>query len=238
MNIRLKVTGRRPDGYHELVSIMVPIDLCDLLEIDVIHQGIELTCEGYQVPADESNLVHRAIKLFLSQISFQKGISVKLQKNIPVAAGLGGGSSDAASTLLSLNEICSKPLSLQELHDLAIQLGADVPFFLQCKPSLVRGIGEILEPLERWPKLYYVIITPPLQVSTAWVYRNLKLELTRGEYDYILKSLENSLVTFHNMLENDLEAVTVSHFPVISTIKQSIVATGADSFLPIVELSA
>ena len=228
MNIRLKVTGRRSDGYHELISIMVPIDLYDLIEIDVIPKGIKLACEGYQVPTDENNLVHRAIKTFLSQISFNKGISIKLQKNIPVAAGLGGGSSDAAATLLSLNEICSKPLSLPELHDLAIQLGADVPFFLYCKPSLVRGIGEILEPLERWPKLYYVIITPPLQVSTAWVYGNLKLELTRGEYDYIVKSLENSLVTISHMLENDLEKVTSASFPIINRIKKLLVEAGAE----------
>lgn len=228
LNIRLKVTGRRSDGYHELISIMVPIDLYDLIEIDVIPKGIKLACEGYQVPTDENNLVHRAIKTFLSQISFNKGISIKLQKNIPVAAGLGGGSSDAAATLLSLNEICSKPLSLPELHDLAIQLGADVPFFLYCKPSLVRGIGEILEPLERWPKLYYVIITPPLQVSTAWVYGNLKLELTRGEYDYIVKSLENSLVTISHMLENDLEKVTSASFPIINRIKKLLVEAGAE----------
>jgi len=228
LNIRLKVTGRRSDGYHELISIMVPIDLFDLLEIDVIPKGIKLTCEGYQVPKDESNLVHRAIKTFLSQISFNKGISIKLKKNIPVAAGLGGGSSDAAATLLSLNEICSKPLTLPELEDLAIQLGADVPFFLYGKPSLVRGIGEILEPLERWPKLYYVIITPPLQVSTAWVYGNLKLELTRGEYAYILKSLENSLVTISHLLENDLEKVTSASFPIINRIKKLLVEAGAE----------
>ena len=228
MNTLLKVTGRRSDGYHELISIMVPIDLFDLLEIDVIPKGIKLTCEGYQVPTDESNLVHRAIKTFFSKISFNKGISIKLQKNIPVAAGLGGGSSDAAATLLSLNEMCSNPLSLPELQDLAIQLGADVPFFLHCKPSLVRGIGEILEPLKRWPRHYYVIITPPLQVSTDWVYGNLKLELTRGEYDYIFTSLENSLVTISHMLENDLEKVTAASFPIINRIKKLLVEAGAE----------
>ena len=228
MNIRLKVIGRRSDGYHELVSIMVPINLFDLLEIDVIPEGIKLACEGYQVPTDENNLVHRAVQTFLSQVSFDKGISIRLKKNIPVAAGLGGGSSDAATTLLSLNDICAKPLSLTELHHLAVQLGADVPFFLYGKPSLVRGIGEILEPLERWPKLYYVIITPPLQVSTAWVYGNLKLELTRGEYDYILNSLENSLVTISHLLENDLEKVTAASFPIINRIKKLLVEAGAE----------
>ena len=231
LNLRLKVTGRRSDGYHELVSIMIPIDLADILEIDVIPEGIKLACDGYQVPTDESNLVHKAIKRFISQINFNHGISVKLKKKIPVAAGLGGGSSDAAATLLSLNEICSRPLSLKELQDIAIQLGADVPFFLYCKPCLVRGIGEILEPLDRWPKYYYVIITPPLQVSTAWVYGNLKLELTRGEYDYIVKSLENSLVTISQMLENDLEKVTITSFPIIDRIKKLLVAAGAEGAL-------
>ena len=231
MNIRLKVTGRRSDGYHELVSIMVPIDLFDGLEIDVIPEGIKLTCEGYQVPTDESNLVHKAIKIFLSQISFDKGFSVKLQKNIPVAAGLGGGSSDAAATLLSLNEICSEPLSLTKLADIAIKLGADVPFFLYCKPSLARGIGEILEPLINWPKRYYVIVAPPLQVSTAWVYGNLKLELTREEYDYILNFLENSLVTISSLLENDLEKVTSASFPIINRIKKFLIEAGAEGAL-------
>ncbi|UCB48295.1 MAG: 4-(cytidine 5'-diphospho)-2-C-methyl-D-erythritol kinase, partial [Deltaproteobacteria bacterium] len=232
LNLRLKITGRRPDGYHELVSLMVPIDLFDLLELRVTgKRGIELSCEGFWVPTDENNLAYQAALSFLSKAKIEQGVSIKLTKNIPVAAGLGGGSSDAAATLLTLNEIWSQPLSLSALHTMAVQLGADVPFFLYSEPSLATGIGEILEPLKKWPKFWYVIVTPPIQVSTSWVYGDLKLELTRGEYDYIVKFLKNAPFAVSAILENDLEEVTSTRFPVIETIKEFLVNAGAEGAL-------
>lgn len=232
LNLRLKITGRRPDGYHELVSIMVPIDFVDLLEVRVFRErGIELSCEGFRVPTDEKNLVYQAALAFFSRTGIQGGVSIKLSKNIPVAAGLGGGSSDAAATLLSLNKIWSQPLGLSALHELAVQLGADVPFFLHSEPSLATGIGDVLEPLKEWPKFWYVIITPPVQVSTSWVYGNLKLELTRGEYDYIVKFLRNDPIAVSAILENDLEEVTSAKFPVIDTIKKCLMNVGAEGAL-------
>ncbi len=232
LNLRLKITGRRPDGYHELVSLMVPIDLFDLLELRVTgKRGIELSCEGFWVPTDENNLAYQAALSFLSKAKIEQGVSIKLTKNIPVAAGLGGGSSDAAATLLTLNEIWSQPLSLSELHTMAVQLGADVPFFLYSEPSLATGIGEILEPLKKWPKFWYVIVTPPIQVSASWVYGDLKLELTRGEYDYIVKFLKNAPFAVSAILENDLEEVTSTRFPVIETIKEFLVNAGAEGAL-------
>lgn len=231
LNLRLKVTGRRPDGYHELISVMVPIDLFDLLELRVIQKGIKLACDGFQVPSHENNLAYRAARSFLSRAGIAKGISIKLVKNIPVAAGLGGGSSDAAATLLALNEIWSKPLSLSDLHALAIRLGADVPFFLYPRPSLAMGIGEILEPVERWPKFWYVLVSPPLQVATSWVYRHLKLKLTTGEYEHILKSLRNDPLPISHILENDLEEVTSASYPIIDTIKRLLVNAGAEGAL-------
>lgn len=228
LNVRLKVIGRRKDGYHELISIMVPIDLYDLLELNVIRRnGIKIACEGFNVPTDETNLVYRAAESFLFQTGIKDGISIKLVKNIPVAAGLGGGSSDAAATLLCLNEINSRPLSQSELHDLAVQLGADVPFFLYSRPALARGIGEILEPLMKWPKFWHVIVTPPLQICTSWVYRNFKLELTTGEYDYILNLLNSDPFSISHILENDLEKVTSASFPIIDTLKKLLVDAGA-----------
>jgi len=164
LNIRLKVTGRRLDGYHELVSVMVPITLCDLLEVRLTRRrGIELSCTGYQVPQDENNLVYKAARSYFSKTGFPKGVFIRITKNIPVAAGMGGGSSDAAATLLSFNEMWESPLSMEGLHDLAAGLGADVPFFLYGRPSLARGIGDILEPLQNWPELWYVVITPTLR---------------------------------------------------------------------------
>ncbi len=231
LNLRLKVNHRRPDGYHDLISIMVPVDLFDILELEVLQGGIKLECDGFQVPTDEDNIAYRAALSFLSQTGIQKGISIKLVKNIPVAAGLGGGSSDAAAILLSLNEIWSRPVSLPDLHKLATKLGADVPFFLYRRPSLATGIGEVLEPLEKWPKFWYVIITPPLHVSTSWAYENLKLKLTRAEYDYIVNLLKNGPLIISRILENDLEEVTSARFPIINTIKKLLVDAGADGAL-------
>jgi 4-diphosphocytidyl-2-C-methyl-D-erythritol kinase len=229
INIRLKVKGRRPDGYHELVSIMIPVDIFDVLDLTVPFNGhIKLSCMGRDVPDDEGNLAYRAARDFMSRAGITDGVSILLSKNIPVAAGLGGGSSDAAAVLLALDHIYSNPLSESELHELALKLGADVPFFLKGIPSLATGVGEILEPIANWPEAWYVIITPPIQVSTAWVYGNLKLGLTTGEYDYIVKILKNDTFTISGLLENDLETVTTASFPIINTLKKLLVDAGAE----------
>jgi 4-diphosphocytidyl-2-C-methyl-D-erythritol kinase len=232
LNIRLKITGKRPDGYHELVSIMVPVSLLDFIEIRKKKApGIDLSISGLPLPQDESNLVTRAAQSFLRGTGLQEGLSVKITKNIPVGAGLGGGSSDAAATLLLLNEIYSAPLSEGDLRSLALQLGADVPFFLVCEPCLATGIGEILEPLGRWPELWYVIVSPQLPVSTAWVYQNYRMKLTREEYPFIKKRLKRDSLPVSQILENDLESVTSEKFPIIRTIKKLLMENGAEGAL-------
>lgn len=232
LNIRLKVTGRRPNGYHELVSIMIPINLSDHLElIPGQKQGISISCQGFSVPENEENLIYRAAQAFFSRTGLKQSLSVKLTKNIPVAAGLGGGSSNAASTLKALNEAWSNPLTFQDLEALAVNLGADVPFFLHGKPCIARGIGEILEPIGKWPSYWYVIVKPPISVSTAWVYGTLKLELTTDEYSFILRYLAKEKLNIADILENDLETVTAAHFPVINTIKKALVNAGAEGAL-------
>ena len=210
---------------------MVPVSLFDHIELDLISSGISLSCHGISVPNDEKNLVFRAACAFFTRTGLKQGASIKLTKHIPVAAGLGGGSSDAAATLKALNEMCPDRLSPGALKDLAVTLGADVPFFLQRGPCIARGIGEILEPIENWPRLWYVIVTPPIEVSTAWVYKNLKLELTTEDYDYIINSLQKRCFEVGHLLENDLEAVTGSHFPVIDRIKKSLADEGAEGTL-------
>ncbi|MEW6669373.1 MAG: 4-(cytidine 5'-diphospho)-2-C-methyl-D-erythritol kinase [Thermodesulfobacteriota bacterium] len=229
LNLRLKVTGVRPDGYHELVSVMVPVSLFDVLELTVAPPGVmQLTCDGYAVPGDENNLVWKAVAAFSEKAGVDTGYRIRLLKNIPVAAGLGGGSSDAAAVLLCLNEARGKPLSGREIHLLAAGLGADVPFFLSGRPSLARGIGEILEPLRGWPRHHYVIVTPRLRVSTAWVYGRLRLNgLTRDEYHYIMKQLSSDSFVVAHILENDLETVTSASFPIIETIKRELLDAGA-----------
>jgi len=231
LNIRLKITGRRQDGYHQLVSIMVPIGLMDHLELDVIPRGIKLTCQGHSVPVDEENLAFRAARSFFSYARLDRGVSIKLTKNIPVGAGLGGGSSDAACVLKGLNDIWSNPLSSKELESLALHLGADVPFFLYNKPCVATGIGEVLEPIEKWSEFWYVIIMPPLHISTSWVYDNLRLQLTSGEYEYINNRIKKGLLKVVDILENDLEEVTASHFPVIKALKKELIDAGAEGAL-------
>jgi 4-diphosphocytidyl-2-C-methyl-D-erythritol kinase len=231
LNLRLKVTGRRPDGYHELVSLMVPVDICDVLEFQVVPETVKLAWEGLPVPVDKHNLVLKAAEAFFERSGVKGGVFVKVSKNIPVAAGMGGGSSDAAATLLSLNRLWSGPLSLKTLRELALQLGADVPFFLEPRPSIARGIGEVLEPAERWPELWYLIVSPPIQVSTSWVYGNLRLGLTSNEYDRIKEQLGKESLVLSQFLENDLETVTSAKFPILDRIKKTLLDAGAEGAL-------
>ena len=243
LNLRLKITGRRPDGYHELASIMVPVDLFDHMELKFIEEpGIDMTCRGYSAPANAENLVWRAAQSFFSRIGWRKGLSIALTKRIPVAAGLGGGSSDAAAVLMALNEtLCeSGPLSPALLAELALKLGADVPFFLKRSPCIAHGIGEILEPVQKWPSLSYIIVMPDISVSTAKVYEDLdqpsfafskedkrELELTTADCYDIIRNLEKMPMEVCRLLENDLERVTASRFPIIREIKQSLTDAGA-----------
>lgn len=207
---------------------MVPISLFDLLELRVVSRDITLQCEGIAVPADETNLVYRAAQAFLSGAEINNGVTVKLIKQIPVAGGMGGGSSDAAATLLALSRIWPRALPPRELHRIALDLGADVPFFLECKPALATGIGEILEPLAGWPSYWYVVVNPRLEVSTAWVYGQLSLALTRGGHEDIYNLLKDRHFGISRVLENDLEAVTAGRFPIIDTIKGHLMQAGAE----------
>ena len=230
VNVRLEITGKRPDGYHNIFSIFVPVELYDSLEIRKSGTGlIQFKSKGFDVPEDPTNLVYRAADTFFKKTGIKNsGLEIKLEKNIPVAAGLGGGSSDAASTLLALNELYEFPIKKEDLLATALNLGADVPFFIDAVPSIVTGIGEILEPLPNWPEYWYLIITPKVEISTAWVYQNYKMELTSNEYDYIRKTLKNDDVIISNILKNDLEKVTSASFPIINTLKRKIMDAGAE----------
>lgn len=228
VNVMLKIIGKRSDGYHNLVSIMVPVDLCDHIYLQRTQKpGIRLTCRGLPLPSGEGNLVFRAAEAFYREARLTPSIHLTLEKVIPVAAGLGGGSSDAAVTLLALNDHHQKMLSQPNLLAIAARLGADVPFFFYRRPCIATGIGDILEPLGSWPHVWYLIVKPPFSVSTQWVYRNFKLELTSTSTEDILNYLKKQPFEISRLLENDLEKVTASHFPVILTIKKALLEAGA-----------
>ncbi len=227
INLFLEILGKREDGYHEIQSIMVPVSLFDEIKL-MESEDIKVECNDPSLPADDSNLAFKAAVLYLSYTGIERGVYIKIKKNIPIAAGLGGGSSDAAAVLKGLNRIY-KRLSQKELFELAKKIGADVPFFLYESPCLAKGIGEILEPLPYIP-FYLVLITPDIQVSTAWAYREYdKMVLTKSEQSSIKKLwMEGKLEA---LLKNDLEMVTERHYPVIGDIKRLLLGRGAKGVL-------
>ncbi len=226
INLWLEVIGKRQDGYHDLSSLMLPVGIYDTLVLESFErEGIGLECSHPAVPADASNLAWRAAEAFFNAIGARRGVKVLLKKEIPVAAGLGGGSADAAAVLLALNRMHDNRLAAPQLAGLAHTLGADVPFFLYQRPALATGIGEQLDPVEGLPDYPLVLVKPPLTVSTRWVYQSLKL--TRGESRIKLHSLLTSPWQLSKVMENDLETVTLAEYPVLGHIKQWLIDQGA-----------
>lgn len=248
INLYLRVTGRRADGYHTLETLMQKVDLCDELELKLCEQeGIRLSCVGGMLPEDSNNLVYRAAAFFLQTVASRRaipvpGVELALKKNIPVAAGLGGGSSDAAATLLGLNALLGCGCSARELAALGLQLGADVPFFLaETSAALATGIGEILTPVTPLHGYCVLLINPGFPVSTQWVYQtlaltknknasNLKNSWKEGDFSSASRESANDAVRLTAM-HNDLEAVTVSRYPEIKRLKDELIANGAVSAL-------
>jgi 4-diphosphocytidyl-2-C-methyl-D-erythritol kinase len=176
VNLLLNILGKRPDGFHELETLMHPVALCDHLSFDRGGSDIKLTCSDPILPVHSKNLVHRAATAFLKKAGIHEGVRIHLEKRIPIAAGLGGGSGNAATTLLAMNELFGRPLDQTALHELAAGLGSDVPFFLQSRPALATGRGENIQPLEFFPALnnaYILLIHPGFGISTPWAYQQL-----------------------------------------------------------------
>ena len=209
VNLYLKVLSRRQDGYHDLVTVMQPLTLADELRLTP-GPGLTLECEHPEVPSGPENLVWRAAERFGAATGQVPRVHIHLQKNIPVAAGLGGGSSDAAGTLMALNELAGKPLALPALHELAAGLGADVPFFLQPGPAVGRGIGTVLSPLDL-PPYWYVLLNPGLPVSTAWVYQNLDVQALAAAGAPEPETWNGDHP--ESWVANDLESVTFDRYP-------------------------
>ncbi|MGV8074800.1 MAG: 4-(cytidine 5'-diphospho)-2-C-methyl-D-erythritol kinase [Syntrophobacteraceae bacterium] len=226
INLWLEVVGKRPDGYHELSSLMLPIGIYDYLELEFSHRDdIRLTCNHPDVPEDVRNLAWRAAELYCEAAGIRPGFSIELRKNIPIGAGLGGGSSDAAAVLIALDRLHPRALSGERLHALAQRLGADVPFFLYRRASLATGIGEKLKSVQGLPAYPLVLIKPPVMVSTRWVYDSLKL--TRGGSRIKVAKLLACPWNLRDVMQNDLETVTFSEYPLLVEIKQWLLEQGA-----------
>jgi 4-diphosphocytidyl-2-C-methyl-D-erythritol kinase len=225
--------GRRSDGYHEIESFMQKVELADQLHLFTEGEKISLSCPGTDLPEDDGNIVFKAAQLFFDTVGKQSGVRIVLEKNIPVAAGLGGGSSDAAAVLHGLNYLFSGNLSQDQLQEMALKLGADVPFFVKpCSGAIATGIGERLQEKEPLTGIWIILVNPGFAVSTKWVYENLPL--TTNSNPYILargrKMPDDSfsnLLALSNEQGNDLEAVTIKHYPEIGEIKETLKQAGA-----------
>mgnify|MGYP003879166005 CR=1 FL=1 len=223
VNLYLKVLGRREDGYHELVTVMQPLSLADEVVITPAP-ALSLSCSHPGVPEGPENLVWRAAARLAQKVGRPPAVHLRLTKHIPVAAGLGGGSSDAAGTLLALNAFWGRPLAERELHRLAAGLGADVPFFLTGGPAVGRGIGTELSPLDL-PPYWYVLLNPGLPLSTRWVYENLDLAGLERSGTPLRQAWEGDRP--ETWVGNDLETVTLSHYPELRELLRQVAASGA-----------
>ena len=226
INLFLKVVGKRDDGYHDIISLMRQIDLYDEMTFSGTAAGITVRCPGSDLPGNEGNLVYRAAKAFYQQTAINAGIEITLKKNIPIGAGLGGGSSDAAATLVALNEMHGAPLATEELSRLGESLGADVPFFIYGKTAWASGKGEVLTEANGVPPFWVVLINPGFQVSTGDVYRGLNLGLTKKIINYRIPRF-SSVNDVASGLENDLEQVTFTLHPVLKRMKAFLLENGA-----------
>jgi len=227
VNLFLQVTAKRSDGYHTLNTLMCCVGLSDVLTLRIAGAGIRIHCSHPQVPENHTNLAYRAAELFFTAQNQPGGVHIHLRKNIPVAAGLGGGSSDAAAVLLALNHHFRYPLTLHELMAMGKRIGADVPFLIHRKPAVATGIGERLTAFDGLAPLPVLLVYPRVQVSTAWVYENLNLGLTKHKKKLKYRLFKGTPEQIGAGLRNDLEEVTQSRFPVIQTVKTALMQAGA-----------
>jgi 4-diphosphocytidyl-2-C-methyl-D-erythritol kinase len=230
VNLYLRVVGKRADGYHLVDTVMAPVSLYDAVEIRKPGSGREplsVTCDHPAVPSGKRNLAYKAASLLFKKKRLSGPVGIHIRKRIPVGAGLGGGSSDAAATLVGLNRLFRLRCKRPELLSLAASVGADVPFFVLGRPSRARGVGECLTPLTRLPRLWLVILYPGIPVSTRWVYRNYPSKLTKKIENTSMALSRRAPKELTNFLVNDLERVAIRRYPRIGQLKQRLMEEGA-----------
>jgi 4-diphosphocytidyl-2-C-methyl-D-erythritol kinase len=230
VNLYLRVLRKREDGYHDILSLMQRISLCDEMTFSPGARRMAIHCPDSSLPEDGDNIVYRAAAAFFSRIAARPDVEITIRKKIPIAAGLGGGSSNAATTLMTLNELSGYPLAREELMGIGAKLGADIPFFIFENTAWVSGIGDEMIEAAPLPPLWFVLINPGFEVSTKLVYQGLNLGLTNCRINYSIPRFytEGDIIRF---LTNDLEKVTLKLHPVLGQIKSLLLANGAGGAL-------
>ena len=231
INLGLDVVRRREDGYHEVRMVMQTIHLFDRLNIEKTKKaGISIKTNLSFLPVNENNLIYKAGKLLVDEFNITEGVSVELDKRIPVAAGMAGGSTDAAAMLYGMNKIFDLGLSMQELKDRGVKIGADVPYCLMRGTALAEGIGEKLKSLPPMIKCPVLIAKPQISVSTKFVYENLRLDenTVHPDIDALIQDIKDKdLHEVCNHMGNVLETVTIPNYPIIAEIKKKMMNSGA-----------
>jgi 4-diphosphocytidyl-2-C-methyl-D-erythritol kinase len=236
INLGLRVFGKRHDGYHLIDTVMVPVSLYDELQIVRLKRKIggvrqacrlAVTCDNSVVPGGEGNLVYRAADLIMKRSDVNESIRIHIIKRIPIGAGLGGGSSDAAATLVGLNRLLRLNYSTRQLKKFAATLGADVPFFISGKPARARGIGERLSAIKSLPWRWALIAYPGFPVATGFVYQNFQAKLTKPIANTSITSPLKKPFGQRRLLVNDLETVTLARYPRIGFLKARLLDEGA-----------
>ena len=227
INLFLQITGKRQNGYHDLFTLMCCISLYDTVSLSFGAKYTTVSCSDPEVPEDESNLAVRAANFFFKTVHKNEGVKIGLKKQIPVAAGLGGGSSNAASVLLGLNRYYGQPLPQDKLISIGLSIGADIPFFIFRKPATASGIGEKLEAYEGLKPFQILLVCPKFAVSTKEVYKNLDLKLTKCNKKLIYIIFKKKAFDVEKHLCNDLEEVTASICPDVNKAKEALLSHGA-----------
>lgn len=234
INLGLDVIGRLPNGYHEVKMIMQSVGICDELTFEKQPSGITVTTDSGELPTDKNNLIYRAAKLLLDTCAVKEGVRIHLTKRIPIAAGMAGGSTDAAATLKAVNQLFRFGKTKEELMELGVKIGADVPYCILGGTALAEGIGERLTPLPPMPNCHLLVAKPDINVSTKYVYTTLDAApiLFHPDIDGMTAAIfAGDLTGITAKLGNVLETVTVPAHPIISKIKEKFLELGSDGVL-------
>ncbi len=227
VNYYLRVAGKRPDGYHDLVSVMCAVSLFDEITMTLGGRGVFVRSDHPNVPSGPDNTVFRAARLVLDAAGDEGGVDIHIDKKIPILSGLGGASSDAAAVMKKLNQVMRLGFSLEELTSLGMQVGSDVPFFLHGSPALVTGRGEILESIKGIPEAWLVIVKPPGGISTRDAYKSVDLLLTEDKKHIMIPKFNGTLDGLVVAMSNDFEPIAERELGEISEIKDKLIRLGS-----------